>query len=51
VERLPDIGGFPGAYRALCLFTYPYVYLVSAAAIRGLDPSLEEAARTLGRSR
>lgn len=51
VERLPDIGGFPGAYLALSLFTYPYVYLVSAAAIRGLDPSLEETARTLGRSR
>jgi iron(III) transport system permease protein len=51
VERLPDIGGFPGAYLALTLFTYPYVYLVSAAAIRGLDPSLEETARTLGRPR
>lgn len=51
VDRLPDIGGFPGAYLALTLFTYPYVYLVSAAAIRGLDPSLEETARTLGRPR
>jgi iron(III) transport system permease protein len=51
VERLPDIGGFPGAYLALTLFTYPYVYLVSVAAIRGLDPSLEETARTLGRPR
>lgn len=51
VDRLPDIGGFPGAYLALTLFTYPYVYLVSVAAIRGLDPSLEETARTLGRPR
>jgi iron(III) transport system permease protein len=51
VERLPDIGGFPGAYLALSLFTYPYAYLVAAAAIRGLDPSLEETARTLGRPR
>jgi iron(III) transport system permease protein len=51
VDRLPDIGGFPGAYLVLSLFTYPYVYLVAAAAIRGLDPSLEETARTLGRPR
>jgi iron(III) transport system permease protein len=51
IDRLPDIGGFSGAYLALTLFTYPYVYLVSAAAIRGLDPSLEETARTLGRPR
>jgi iron(III) transport system permease protein len=51
VERLPDIGGFAGAYLALTLFTYPYMYLIVGAAIRGLDPSLEETARTLGRSR
>ena len=51
VERLPDIGGFWGAYLTLTLFTFPYVYLVAVAAIRGLDPSFEEAARTLGRSR
>ncbi len=50
VERLPDISGFPGALLALTLFTYPYVYLVVAAAIRGLDPSLEDASRVLGRS-
>lgn len=50
VDRLPDIGGFPGAYLALTLFTYPYMYLVAAAAFRGLDPGLEESARTLGRS-
>jgi iron(III) transport system permease protein len=51
IERLPDIGGFPGAFLALTLFTYPYVFLLTAAAIRGLDPSLEEAARSLGASR
>jgi iron(III) transport system permease protein len=51
VERLPDIGGFPGAFLALTLFTYPYVYLVAASALRGIDPTWEEAARTLGRSR
>jgi iron(III) transport system permease protein len=51
IERLPDIGGFTGAFLALTLFTYPYVYLTTAAGIRGLDPSLEEAARTLGLDR
>jgi iron(III) transport system permease protein len=51
VERLPEIYGFPGAFVALTLSTYPYVYLLTAAALRNLDPSLEEAARGLGRSR
>jgi iron(III) transport system permease protein len=51
VERLPEIYGFPGAFLALTLATYPYVFLLTAAALRGLDPALEEAARGLGRSR
>ncbi len=50
VDRLPDISGFPGAFLALTLFTYPYVFLMVAAGIRGLDPSLEDAARGLGSS-
>ena len=51
VTRLPDIAGFPGAFVSLTLFTYPYVFLLVAAALKGLDPSLEEAARSLGQSR
>lgn len=51
VERLPDIRGYWGALVALTLATYPYVYLLVAATLRELDPSLEEAARSLGRSR
>ena len=51
VTRLPDISGFPGAFISLTLFTYPYVFLLVAAGLRGLDPSLEEAARSLGQSR
>lgn len=43
--------GFDGAAAALVLATYPYVFLLTAAALRRLDPSLEEAARSLGRSR
>jgi iron(III) transport system permease protein len=50
VDRLPSIYGFPGALLALTLFTYPYVLLSVRAALRGLDPRLEEAARTFGRS-
>ena len=51
VERVPDIAGFPGAFLALTLATYPYVFLLSAAALRQVDASLEEASRALGRSR
>lgn len=49
LERLPSIYGFPGALLALTLFTYPYVLLSVRAGLRGLDPSLEEAARSMGR--
>ena len=50
VERVPEIYGFAGAFLALTLSTYPYVYLLVAAALRDLDPALEEAARGLGHS-
>lgn len=50
-----DIGigrpkGFTGAFVVLTLFTYPYVYLLAAARFASLPATLEEAARTLGRS-
>jgi iron(III) transport system permease protein len=48
VERLPEIYGFPGAALALTLFSYPYVFLTVKSALRGMDPALEEAARSLG---
>ena len=48
VERLPEIYGLPGAALALTLFSYPYVFLTVRAALRGMDPALEEAARSLG---
>lgn len=51
VESLPSFYGFPGAWLVLTLFTYPYVLLTVRSALRRLDPSLEEASRTLGRSR
>jgi iron(III) transport system permease protein len=50
VERLPEIYGYWGALAALTLSTYPYVLLLVSAALRGLDPALEEAGRSLGHS-
>lgn len=46
----PSPLGFWGAAFVLTLFTYPYVFLLSGAAFRKLPASVEEAARTLGRS-
>jgi iron(III) transport system permease protein len=48
VDRLPPIYGFFGSWWALTLFSYPYVYLGVVAALRGIDPCLEEASRSLG---
>jgi iron(III) transport system permease protein len=48
VERLPDIYGFTGAWITLTLFTYPYIFMSVRAALKGLDPSLEDASRCLG---
>lgn len=48
IERLPPIYGFWGAWLSLTLFTYPYVFLNVQAALRGLDPALEEASRCFG---
>jgi iron(III) transport system permease protein len=48
VARLPDIRGFPGAWLTLSLVTYPYVLLSARAGLRGIDPSMDEAARSLG---
>jgi iron(III) transport system permease protein len=47
---LPSVYGFWGALIVLTLFNYPYMLLAVRAGLRGLDPSLEEAARSLGRT-
>ena len=49
VDRLPDIHGLAGATIALVMATFPYVFLLTVAALRSIDPSVEEAARSLGR--
>ncbi|MEQ1788195.1 MAG: iron ABC transporter permease, partial [Acidimicrobiales bacterium] len=51
VDAIPSFYGFWGAWLVLTLFTYPYVLLTVRSALRGLDPSLEEASRTLGQGR
>lgn len=50
LDRLPEIYGFPGAWLVLTLLTYPYVLLSARAALLGMDPALEEASRSLGKS-
>jgi len=49
-EQLPSIYGFAGAWLALSLFTYPLVLLSTRAALLRLDPQLEDAARSMGRT-
>ena len=46
----PVLDGLPGAWLALTLSTFPYVFLIVAAALRRVDPALEDAARGLGAS-
>ncbi|MTJ54860.1 iron ABC transporter permease [Anabaena sp. UHCC 0253] len=51
VEELPSIYGFPGAVLGITLFTYPYLLLSVRSGLQGIDPSLEEAAQSLGYSK
>ncbi|WP_321168283.1 iron ABC transporter permease [Halorubrum sp. JWXQ-INN 858] len=44
---LPAIDGFPGAVLVITLYTYPYVYLSTRAALLSLDMEIVEAARSL----
>jgi iron(III) transport system permease protein len=48
---LPVFAGFWAAWAALSLWNFSYVHLLGVPAIRRMDPSLEEAARSLGSSR
>ena len=49
--ELPRVTGFLGAWGALTLCNTPYAMLTLRAGLRAADPSLEEAARALGRGR
>ena len=48
VSLTPAVEGYWGAVLVVSLSYYPLVYLPVAAALRGLDPALEESARSLG---
>lgn len=43
-----DIFTFTGLVLVMALYLVPYVYLIISAALRNLDPNLEEASRTNG---
>jgi iron(III) transport system permease protein len=43
-----QLQGFLGAAGVIAFSYYPIVYLLVAVALRGLDPALEESARSLG---
>ncbi|MBC7632645.1 iron ABC transporter permease [Aeromicrobium sp.] len=44
----PDAEGYIGALLIVTLSYFPLVYLPTAAMLRGLDPAMEEVARSLG---
>jgi len=46
----PHVSGFAGALLALVIYNFPIVYLHLRTAFAGLDPSLSQAARSLGHS-
>jgi iron(III) transport system permease protein len=48
IERFPSVYGFWGAFFVLTLMSYPYIFLTVRAAFKRLDPSMIEAARSLG---
>lgn len=48
VSATVHLRGFFGAWLVLTLFTYPYVYLTTAARLRAIPTSWEEQARVLG---
>lgn len=48
VQELPEIYGWTGAILGLTLFSYPYILLSVQAGLQGIDPAMEEAAKTLG---
>ncbi len=50
VDRLPDLYGLTGASVVLILLSYPYVFLAVRATLWRLEPEMEEASWSLGRS-
>ncbi|MFW6434741.1 MAG: diguanylate cyclase [Halovenus sp.] len=51
IEPVPEIYGLEGAVFVITLYTYPYVYLTTRAALISFDERLIDAARTLNHGR
>ena len=51
VEELPSIYGLRGAIVIITLYTYPYVFITTRAALKSFDTTLIDAAVTLKHSR
>nr|WP_243637820.1 iron ABC transporter permease [Natrarchaeobius chitinivorans] len=51
VTELPSIYGLHGATIVITMYTYPYVYITTRAALLRMDTSLVDAARTLNHDR
>jgi iron(III) transport system permease protein len=51
IQQLPSIYGLAGTVLVLTLYTYPYVYITTRAALKSLDTRLVDAARTLEHTR
>jgi iron(III) transport system permease protein len=47
---IPRPSGFLGSLVALSCYTFPYLFLNLRAGLQGMDPALEESARSLGAS-
>ncbi len=48
IDSMPPVYGLPGATIVLVLISYPYVFLTVRGALLRMDPSMEEAARSMG---
>ena len=48
IDEISRIEGFIGSWVVLTLFTYAYVQLICSSALRNLDSTVEDAARSLG---
>ena len=47
-NQFSGLSGFIGSWIVLTLFTYPYVLIICTSALRNLDATVEDAARSLG---
>lgn len=51
IKEISGLDGFLGSWIVLTLFTYPYVVLICSSALRNLDSTVEDAARSLGKNK